>query len=75
MECTSTSMQHVHLDSNPQGGLTSTPLRHPEEARMRARVNPDVYPPRYDMKAACAGILQTAQTQDEQTKRWIFSHC
>ena len=22
--------QHVHFDSNPQGGLTSTPLRHPE---------------------------------------------
>ena len=44
--------QHVHFDSNPQGGLTSTPLRHPEEARMRARVNSNVYPPRYDMKVA-----------------------
>ena len=45
-------LQHVHFDSNPQGGLTSTPLRHPEEARMRARVNTDVYPPRYHMKVA-----------------------
>ena len=43
---------HVHFNSNPQGGFTSTPLRHPEEARMRARVNSDVYPPRYDMKVA-----------------------
>ena len=33
-----------------RGGFTSTPLRHPEEARMRARVNSDVYPPGYDMK-------------------------
>ena len=37
---------HVHFASNPQGGFTSTPLRHPEEDRMRARVNSDVYPPR-----------------------------
>ena len=43
-------LQHVHFDSNPQGGFTSTPLRYPEEARMRARVNSDVYPPGYDMK-------------------------
>ena len=42
--------QHVHFASNPQGGFTSTPLRHPEEDRMRARVNSDVYPPGYDMK-------------------------
>ena len=45
-------LQHVHFDSNPQGGFTSTPLRHPEEARMRARINPEVYPPGYDMKVA-----------------------
>ena len=32
--------------------VTSTPLRHPEEARMRARFNTDVYPPGYDMKVA-----------------------
>ena len=44
--------QHVHFDSNPQGGFTSTPLRHLEEDRSKARVNPKVYPPRYDMKVA-----------------------
>ena len=42
----------MHFASNPQGAFTSTPLNHPEEARMRARVNSDVYPPRYDMKVA-----------------------
>ena len=45
-------LQHVHFDSNPQGGFTSTPLRHPEEDRLKARVNTEVYPPRYDMKVA-----------------------
>ena len=42
----------MHFDSNPQGGFTSTPLRHPEEDRSKARVNTEVYPPRYDMKVA-----------------------
>ena len=44
--------QHVHFDSNSQGGFTSTPLRHPEEDRSKARVNTEVYPPGYDMKVA-----------------------
>ena len=45
-------LQHVHFNSNPQGGFTSTPLRHPEEGRSKARANTEVYPPRYDMKVA-----------------------
>ena len=45
-------LQHVHFTSNPQGGFTSTPLRHPEEGRLKARVNTEVYPPGYDMKVA-----------------------
>ena len=40
----------MHFASNPPGGFTSTPLGHPEEDRMRARVNSDEYPPGYDMK-------------------------
>ena len=43
-------LQHVHFASNPQGGFTSTPRRHPEDDRLRARINPDTYPPRYEMK-------------------------
>ena len=43
---------HVHFASNPQGGFTSTPRRHPEENRSIARVNPATYPPRYEMKVA-----------------------
>ena len=39
-------LQHVHFASDPQGGFTSTPIR------SKARGNPEVYPPRYDMKVA-----------------------
>ena len=42
----------MHFASEPQGGFTSTPIRHPEEDRSKARINPEVYPPRYDMKVA-----------------------
>ena len=42
----------MHFTSNPQGGFTSTPRRHPEEDRLRVRVNPDAYPPGYEMKVA-----------------------
>ena len=45
-------LQHVHFASDPQGGFTSTPITHPEEDRSKARINPEVYPPRYDMKMA-----------------------
>ena len=43
-------LQHVYFAFNPQGGFTSTPRRHLEEDRLRARINPDTYPPRYEMK-------------------------
>ena len=32
------------------GGLTSTPRRHLEEDSVKVRLNPDVYPPRYEIK-------------------------
>ena len=38
----------MHFNSNSQGGYTSTPLKHPEEGRSKARVNL----PGYDMKVA-----------------------
>ena len=41
---------HVHFASDPQGRFTSTPLRHLEEDRAKARISPEVYPPRYVMK-------------------------
>ena len=43
---------HVHFVSNPQGRFTSTPVRHPEEDRARARSSPEMYPPGYGIKAA-----------------------
>ena len=43
---------HVHFASNPQGRFTSTPVRHPEEDRARARSSPEMYPPRYGIKVA-----------------------
>ena len=44
--------RHVHFASNPQGRFTSTPVRHPEEDRARARSSPEMYPPGYGIKAA-----------------------
>ena len=43
---------HVHFASNPLGRFTSTPLRHLKEDRAKARISPEVYPPRYGMKVA-----------------------
>ena len=43
---------HVHFASNPQGRFTSTPVRHPEEDRTRARSSPEMYPPGYGIKVA-----------------------
>ena len=43
---------HVHFAYNPRGGFTSTPIRHPEEDRLMARVNPATYSPGYEMKVA-----------------------
>ena len=43
---------HVHFASDPQGGFTSTPIRHPEGDRVKARIDPEVYPPGYHMKVA-----------------------
>ena len=42
----------MHFASNPQEGFTSTPLKHPEGGRSKARVSTEVYPPGYDMKVA-----------------------
>ena len=33
---------HVHFASNPQGRFTSTPLRHFEEDRSKARISPEM---------------------------------
>ena len=54
-EATWNAHQHLHhvcFASDPQGGFTSTPIRHPEEGRSKARVSTEVYPPGYDMKVA-----------------------
>ena len=40
----------MHFASDPQGGFTSTPIRHPEEDRLKARMDPEEYPPGYQMK-------------------------
>ena len=42
----------VHFASDPQGRFTSTPLKHLVEDRAKARISPEVYPPRYGMKVA-----------------------
>ena len=45
-------LHHVHFASDPLGRFTSIPLRHLEEDRAKARISPEVYPPRYGMKVA-----------------------
>ena len=60
--------QHVHFDSNPQGGFTSTPLRHPEEGRSKARINTEVYPPGYDMKVAVQEFCKLCEPKINKLK-------
>ena len=50
-------LHHVHFASDPQGRFTSTPLRHPEEDRAKARISPEVYPPGYGKKIKCWTVL------------------
>ena len=60
--------QHVHFASNPQGGFTSTPLRHPEEGRAKARVSTEVYPPKYDMKVAVQEFCKLCEPKINKLK-------
>ena len=59
---------HVHFASNPQGGFTSTPRRHPEEDRSMARVNPVTYPPRYEMKVAVQEFCKLCEPKINKLK-------
>ena len=60
--------QHVHFASDPQGGFTSTPIRHPEEDRSKARINPEVYPPGYDMKVAAQEFCKLCEPKINKLK-------
>ena len=60
--------RHVHFTSNPQGGFTSTPLRHPQEGRTRARVKTEVYPPGYDMKVAAQEFCKLCKPKINKLK-------
>ena len=59
---------NVHFASNPQGRFTSTPIRHPEEGRTRARVNTEVYPPGYDMKVAVQEFCKLCEPKINKLK-------
>ena len=61
-------LRHVHFASNPQGGFTSTPLRHPKEGRAKARVSTEVYPPRYDMKVAAQEFCKLHESKINKLK-------
>ena len=60
--------QHVHSASDLQGGFTSSPIRHPEEDRSKARINPEVYPPRYDMKVAAQEFCKLCKPKINKLK-------
>ena len=58
----------MHFTSNPQGGFTSTPLRHPEEGRTKARVSTEVYPPGYDMKVVVQEFCKLCEPKINKLK-------
>ena len=60
--------RHVHFDSNPQGGFASTPLKHPEEGRLKARVNTEVYPPGYGMKVVAQEFCKLREPKINKLK-------
>ena len=53
---------------HPSGEIYIYPLRHSEEDRMRARVNSDVYPPRYDMKVVAQEFHKLHKTKINKLK-------
>ena len=76
MECAPTSVPCTFCFRSLRGRFTSTPLRHPEEDRSKARISPEVYPPGYGMKVAVHGSSgNCVQAKNQQTQGWIFSHC
>ena len=58
----------VHFASNPQGRFTSTPLKHLEEDRAKARISPEVYPPRYGMKVAAQEFCKLREPKINKLK-------
>ena len=59
---------HVHFASDPQGRFTSTPLRHPEEDRTKARMSPEVYPPGYGIKVAAQEFCKLCEPKINKLK-------
>ena len=59
---------HVHFASDPQGTFTSTPLRHLKEDRAKARISPEVYPPRYGMKVAAQEFCKLCEPKINKLK-------
>ena len=60
--------RHVHFASNPQGRFTSTPLRHPEEDRIKPRISPEVYQPRYGMKVVAQEFCKLREPKINKLK-------
>ena len=58
----------MHFASDPQGRFTSTPLRHPEEDRAKARISPEVYPPGYGMKVAVQEFCKLGEPKINKLK-------
>ena len=56
------------LHFQPSGGFTSTPRRHLEEDRVRARINSDTYPPRYEMKVAAQEFCKLCKPKINKLK-------
>ena len=67
MECAPTPMMCTLLPIL-RGGFTSTPIRHPEEGRTRARVSTEVYPSRYDMKVVVQEFCKLCEPKINKLK-------
>ena len=61
-------MWHVNFASNPQGGSTSTSRRHLEEDRVRARINSNTYPCRYETKVAAQEFCKLCKPKINKLK-------
>ena len=61
-------LHHVYFASDPQGRFTSTPIRYPEEDRAKARISPEVYPPRYGMKVAAQEFCKLREPKINKLK-------
>ena len=56
---------HVGFASGPRGGFPSTPRKYPDK---QARLNPAIYPPRYEIKMAAQEFHKLHKPRNNKLK-------